>query len=114
MQDESIFPEPIARLAVADVPLGGVCARLSQAATHQILFMEFSEDAELGEHSHEAQWGVVLEGRIDLVIDGQEHTFQKGDRYFIPKGVPHSARIYAGYADITFFNAADRYRPRER
>jgi hypothetical protein len=42
----------------------------------------------------------------------KEHTLQKGDRYFIPEGVPHSATIYAGYADITFFDAADRYSQR--
>ncbi len=112
MQSENIFPEPILRLAAANVPLFGVSARLSQGDTHQILFMEFSEDAEVTEHSHEAQWGVVLEGVIDLVIDGKEHTFRKGDRYFIPEGVAHSARIRAGYADITFFDAADRYNPR--
>ncbi len=112
MQSESIFPEPILRLAAADIPLNGVHARLSQADTHQILFMEFSEDAELAAHSHEAQWGVVLKGIIDLVIDGKEHTFQRGDRYFIPEGVPHSAKIHAGYADVTFFDAAARYNPR--
>lgn len=112
MQSKSLFPEPILKLAAVDVPLLGVNARLSQADTHQILFMEFSEDAEVAQHSHEAQWGVVLEGRIDLVIGGKEHTFRKGDRYFIPEGVSHSARIHAGYADVTFFDAADRYRPR--
>ena len=112
MQSESIFPEPILRLPTADIPLDGVHARLSQADTHQILFMEFSEDAEVAEHSHEAQWGVVLKGIIDLVIGGKEHTLRRGDRYFIPEGVPHSARIYADYADITFFDAADRYNPR--
>ena len=110
MKDESIFPEPIMRLAEADIPIDGVQARLSQSETHQILFMEFSKDAVVPEHSHEAQWGVVLEGRIDLVIGGKGHTLRKGDRYFIPEGVPHSARIHAGYADITFFGAASRYR----
>ena len=71
--------------------------------------MQFSEDVDLPEHSHESQWGVVLEGKIDLIIDGVKHTFQKGDRYFIPKSVAHSGKIYAGYADITFFNQEDRY-----
>ena len=72
--------------------------------------MEFTRDVELPEHSHEAQWGVVLEGRIDLTIDGAKHTYTKGDRYFIPKGVKHSGKIYAGYADISFFNQKDRYK----
>lgn len=72
--------------------------------------MEFDEDVELPEHSHESQWGVVLEGRIDLVVNGVKRSYSKGDRYFIPKGVSHSGRIYAGYADMTFFNQPDRYK----
>jgi len=106
---EEIFPRPIENLPLADIPLKGITAHLSQAADHQILFMQFSEDVELPEHTHESQWGVVLEGRIDLVIDGAEHTYFKGDRYFIPEGTWHSGKIYAGYADITFFNQPDRY-----
>ena len=62
------------------------------------------------EHSHESQWGIVLEGKIDLVIEGVKRTYAKGDRYFIPAGVKHSGKIYAGYADITFFNEKDRYK----
>jgi len=105
-----IFPEPIRKLPEADIPLTGLKAFLSQSENHQIIFMEFNEDVELPEHSHESQWGIVLEGKIDLVIDGIKHTYSKGNRYFIPKGVKHSAKIYAGYADITFFNEKNRYR----
>jgi quercetin dioxygenase-like cupin family protein len=105
-----IFPEPISNLPEADIPLKGVKAFLSQGDNHQILFMEFEEDVNLPEHFHECQWGVVLEGRIDLVIDGIKKVYTKGDRYFIPKGVKHSGKIDAGYADITFFNVKDRYK----
>jgi quercetin dioxygenase-like cupin family protein len=105
-----IFPEPIRSLPEADIPLSGLKAYLSQSDNHQILFMEFGEDAEVPEHSHESQWGVVLEGKIDLAIEGIKRTYTKGDRVFIPKGAKHSAKIYAGYADISFFNEEDRYK----
>ncbi len=105
-----IFPEPIRDLPEADIPLDGLRAYLSQADSHQILFMQFDEDVEIPEHSHESQWGVVLEGRIDLMIEGVERTYTKGDRVFIPKGARHSGKIYAGYADISFFNESDRYK----
>jgi quercetin dioxygenase-like cupin family protein len=105
----TIFPDPIRHLPEADIPIRGINAYLSRGEGHQIIFMEFSEDADLPEHAHESQWGIVLEGRIDLVIAGEKHTFTKGDRYFIPKGTLHSGRIHAGYADMTFFNQADRY-----
>ncbi len=105
-----VFPDPIERLPRADVPLDGARAYLSQSDTNQIVFMEFSKDVVVPEHSHESQWAVVLEGRIDLVIGGEAQTLRKGDQYFIPAGVEHSAKIFAGYADVTFFNQKDRYR----
>jgi quercetin dioxygenase-like cupin family protein len=108
-----LFPEQIRNLPQADIPLDGIKAYLSQAQNHQILFMEFSEDVEVPEHSHEAQWGVVLAGKVDLTIDGIKHTYSKGDSVFIPKGAKHSAKIYAGYADISFFNEKDRWKAKE-
>ncbi|NOR17553.1 cupin domain-containing protein [candidate division WOR-3 bacterium] len=105
-----IFPEPIRNLSEVDIPLEGVKTYLSQSENHQIIFMEFSEDVEAPEHSHESQWGIVLEGKLDLSIDGIKKTYARGDRYFIPKGIKHSAKIYAGYADITFFNQKERYK----
>lgn len=104
------FPKPIADLGEADLPFAGAKAYLSQGDHHQVLFMEFDEDIDLPEHSHESQWAVVLEGKIELVIDGVKNTFQKGDRYFIPHGVKHSGKIFAGYSDITFFNEERRYK----
>jgi quercetin dioxygenase-like cupin family protein len=108
-----IFPEPIKKLPKADIPLDGIEAYLSQSENHQIIFMKFHKNAELPEHSHESQWGIVLEGKLDLIIDGIKHTFSKGDRYFIPNGVKHSAKVYTGYTDITFFNQKDRYKVKQ-
>jgi quercetin dioxygenase-like cupin family protein len=105
----NVFPEPIRRLPEADIPLEGAKAYLSQSQSHQILFMVFEKDAVLPEHSHAAQLGIVLEGKIDLTIGGEERTYTRGDRYYIPEGILHSGTIHAGYADITFFDEANRY-----
>jgi hypothetical protein len=84
-----VFPEPIKSLPEADIPLDGVTAYLSQSNTHQILFMVFDKNVDLPEH--------------------EKRCFTKGDRYYIPAGVKHSGKIYAGYADVTFFNEPNRY-----
>jgi len=105
----SNFPEPILNLPEANIPIKGLKAYLSQAENHQIIFMEFSEDVDLPEHSHEAQWGIVLEGKIEMEIGGVRKIYEKGDRYFIPKNVKHSGKIFAGYTDITYFDQKDRY-----
>ncbi|WBW97039.1 cupin domain-containing protein [Oceanirhabdus sp. W0125-5] len=110
---ETIFPESIEKLPLADIPINGLTAYLSQGSDHQILFMDFDEDVDLPEHAHEAQYGIVLEGRIDLCIDGEMKSYYKGDRYYIPAGIRHYGKIYAGYADVTFFNEKKRYKAKK-
>lgn len=106
---KEIFPEPIRALPQADIPLEGCTAYLSQAESHQTLYMQFTKTVELPEHEHADQIGFVLEGQIDLVIDGEKKTYGKGERYHILAGIRHSATIHAGYADITIFLQPDRY-----
>ncbi|MDH4204893.1 MAG: cupin domain-containing protein [Desulfobacteraceae bacterium] len=106
---EHIFPDPVRNLPEADIPLDGVRAYLSQARDHQLIFMQFENDVDLPEHSHAAQVGFVLHGKIDLIINGIKREYKKGDIYYIPEGVIHSGKIFAGYADITFFNERNRY-----
>lgn len=110
---KKIFPDPIRNLPKADIPIEGLEAYLSQASDHQLVFMQFEKDVDLPEHAHAAQVGFVLDGVIDLTIDGVKKQFAKGDIYFIPSGVNHSGKVHAGYSDITFFAEADRYRAKE-
>ena len=106
----TIFPEPIESFPEADIPIEGVTAFISQSDTHQTLYMQFEKTVEVPEHSHNDQVGFVLEGKIDLTVNGVQKTYTKGDRYYIPAGSPHFAKVYAGYADITLFMQPDRYK----
>jgi quercetin dioxygenase-like cupin family protein len=108
-----LFPPLITDLPEADVPINGVKAYLSQGSKHQIVFMEFSRDVIVPEHTHESQWGIMLEGKIELTIDGVSKEFVKGDRFFIATNSKHSAKIYAGYASMEFFNQVDRYKEKK-
>ena len=107
-----VFPKPVLNLPEADIPLEGITAYLSQGDNHQIIFMKFQKDVYFPAHAHEAQWGVVLEGKIEIVMNGEIKEYTRGDRYFIPKGVEHHGKIYAGYAEITYFDQKDRYKPK--
>ena len=44
---KTIFPEPITQFPKADIPIDGLNAYLSQAETHQTLYMHFEKAAEL-------------------------------------------------------------------
>lgn len=110
MSGEAVFPDIITNLPEADIPFEGIEAYLLQGESQQVIFMRFEQDVEIPAHAHEAQWGVVLDGEIDVTIGGRTRTCRKGDTYFIPKDIQHSARIKKGYKDITVFNQRDRYR----
>ena len=110
---KEIFPKPILNLPMADIPFDGIEAYLSQGENYQIIFMKFEKDTEIPEHSHESQWEIVLEGKVDLMIEGHKQTFRRGERFFIPKGAKHSAKVYAGYASIAFFNQKERYKKKQ-
>ncbi|MBI2966803.1 MAG: cupin domain-containing protein [Bacteroidetes bacterium] len=113
MTATKIFPNIISQHPTADIPIDGVTSHLVQAGQQQFVFMQFDKDCEIPEHSHEAQWGVVLDGTMELTIAGQKRILTKGDSYFIDKNVRHSAKIKAGYTDLTLFNQADRYKIRK-
>jgi len=110
MQDEILFPNMITCLPHADIPIEGLTSYLLQCINHQVIFMSFEKDVEVPEHSHEAQWGIVIDGEIELKINDNKQIYRKGDTYFIPKNILHSARIKAGYKDLTIFNQKDRYK----
>jgi quercetin dioxygenase-like cupin family protein len=108
-----VFPSIVEQHPEADLPINGVSTRLIQAGDQQFIFMEFSKDVEVPPHTHNAQWAVVLDGEIEMIIDGEEYVYRKGDSYFIEKDVLHSAKIKAGYKDLTLFDQKDRYQTKE-
>lgn len=103
------FPVPIASLPQAELPFPGVVGYLAQGETFQALFFHFPEETVLPAHAHAAQWGIVVEGQLDLTIGGVLHKFVKGDHYQIPAGVEHSGLIHADSLVIDYFDQADRY-----
>ena len=110
---KSIFPKQILALPEADVDLDGAKLYLVNGENEQVVFMEFEKDVDIPEHSHESQWEIVLEGKVDYFEDGLKRTYKKGDRFFVPKGKKHSAKVYAGYTSVTFFNQKDRYKKKK-
>jgi len=108
---QAFYPQVISYLPEADIPFEGVRGWLSQSENHQIVFFEIEPIGQVAEHKHGAQWGVVFEGEMELSIGGETHTYRKGDHYFIPAGVLHSAHFKTKTWLMDFFADRDRYKP---
>ena len=56
-------------------------------------YVTFGPDRGFPTHDHpEEQFGLVLEGAMELTIGRETRRLQKGDLYVIPPDVPHSGR----------------------
>jgi quercetin dioxygenase-like cupin family protein len=77
------------------------------------MFYEIDEDLEIPAHVHGAQWGVVLEGSMEMSIGDDTTTYSKGDTYYVPPGILHITRIKGGYRGIDIFADSDRYLPKD-
>lgn len=106
------FPDTILNLPEADIPFPGVRGWISQAPGHQVVFMDIEAIGEVAPHSHGEQWGVVVEGEMELTIDGDTRRYAPGDSYHIPAGIVHGAKFLSHVRVIDFFADADRYKPK--
>ncbi len=108
----SSFPRVFQRLPEAEVPFQSVQTRLLQGPTASAMFLEALRDTTVPEHRHGDQWGIVVDGEVQMTIDGKPRTFRKGDEYFLPAGTPHAAIIKAGARVIDLFDDPNRYHPK--
>jgi quercetin dioxygenase-like cupin family protein len=105
------FPEVITHLPEADVQFKGVRAWIVQGEKHQLIFFEMEPYAQVPEHSHDyPQWGIMVEGKMELTIDGKTRICEKGDEYVIPAKAKHYARFPSKARVIDFFSEKTRYR----
>jgi quercetin dioxygenase-like cupin family protein len=82
---------------------------------HQLGFFEMESSAAVPEHSHGyPQWGMVIDGRMELTVDGKPRIIEKGDEYLIPVGAKHSARFLAKTRVMDLFSEKSRYRTKNR
>jgi mannose-6-phosphate isomerase-like protein (cupin superfamily) len=107
------FPDFVRGLPEADLPFEGLRGWLLRSEDGQVLFMETDVDVDVTEHSHGDQWGIVVDGEIELTIGGETAIYRRGDSYCIPAGVKHGARLFAGFRALDFFEENDRYRVRK-
>ena len=110
---EDVFPDFIARLPEADVPFPDVKIRLLQGENAQAAFTDNATKGEAEEHSHCAQWGIVVEGQMELTINGITKIYRKGDYYYIPDGALHSGKFNTRVRTIDVFAEPDRYHVKE-
>jgi quercetin dioxygenase-like cupin family protein len=87
-------------LTIADLPprepRAGWVGRFFHSDHMTFAAYEIAPGADVHQHSHphEEVWS-VLEGELELVIDGERRILSAGDAAIVPSGASHSARAVA-------------------
>ena len=111
-RDNPLYPEMIRNLPEIEVPIPGVRGWLLQGERQQVVFFEIEAGTQIPPHSHCAQWGIMVKGKISLTIGEQTKLYGKGDSYFIPAGAVHSATFPSKVNVIDVFDDPARYKPK--
>jgi len=107
------FPKVITLLPEADIQVEGIRAWILQGDKQQLVFFQMESFAQVPEHSHDyPQWGIVIEGRMKLTIEGKTRRCKKGDEYVIPANAKHYAKFLTKSRVIDFFSEKNRYAPK--
>lgn len=100
------MPFPPSVHALPKTSLRGIDVYVHDDGATQILFMELPADrdeVEVPTHTHEVEWGIVIEGEIVMTIDGRTEVHGAGAPHLIPAHVPHSFRFRPGTSSVHYF-----------
>lgn len=71
----------------------GFNARMIHTDNMTLAYVEVDDGADLPEHSHVHEQVLnLLEGRFELIVNGESNILEQGDVYAIPSNAPHSGR----------------------
>lgn len=112
MSQPTPYADFIRALPQADLPIPGITAFLLSAPQAQAAFFELPAGTSVPPHSHGAQWGIVVQGEVEMTIAGVTRTFRPGESYFIGEGVEHSGTMREPCWVIDIFADPQRYQPK--
>ncbi len=104
------YPETVTSLPEAQIAFEGAKAWILQSTASQLVFFQFEANTDLPPRSHNyVQWGMVIEGEMELTVGGKPRLCRKGDEYIVPAGESHSARFLRKTRVMDYFPERHRY-----
>ena len=103
------FPEFVKSLPELETPFPNVHGWLLQGRNQQVAFVHFTEETDVPEHSHRAQWEIIIAGEVRLKLNGRENVYRAGQSFFIPEGRPHGAVVSKDFRSVILFDQPDRF-----
>ncbi len=105
------YSRAITDLPEADTRTEGIKGWILQGEDHQLVFFEMEVNARIPEHSHEyVEWAMLIEGKMDLSVEGQTSGYNGGNEFLIPAHSRHKAVFLTKSRMVSLFSERARYR----
>ncbi len=99
------FPEQLKALPKFDGPFD---AYKLTAQNCDVLFASYPIGTEIPPHTHDTDnVGVITQGELILIMDGEEKHYKPGDWYHVPAQAIHAARFEQETSEIEFWFKVD-------
>lgn len=83
----------------------GISAKIITATTFTVAHVTISKDAVLPEHHHHHEQVVnVIEGELELTVEGKAHRLVSRQSFLLPPNMPHSGRAISDCKVIDVFH----------
>ncbi len=97
-----MFHEIIKKVPIKDFGLDGLEVHSDHTSTGTIYFVKAEKEVIFPEHSHAAQWTIVVSGSCTFVANGEEKIYKAGETYFIPANLKHQITLHEGYSEVDY------------
>jgi quercetin dioxygenase-like cupin family protein len=104
-----VLPEMITNLPEIAMPYDTIKGHLIQGESNQSIFFIVKAGTYLPEHTHAAQWGIVIEGEFEIDFGNEKMIYKKGDTYFVPEGTPHSGNYITDVISFDVFEDKKKF-----
>jgi len=95
------FPKQLRSLSKFDEPFD---AFKLEAKDCDVLFASYPVGTVIELHSHQTDnIGVITQGELILILDGQETRYRAGEWYHVPAQIVHAARFDQETSEIEFW-----------
>ena len=97
-----MFHNIIKKIPSRDYGIDGLEVHVDHTSTGTVYFVSAEKEVAFPEHSHAAQWTIVVTGSCTFNANGETKVYNAGETYFIPAGLKHQITLHAGYSEVDY------------
>ena len=98
----TFLPDIITKIPNRDYGIEDLEVHVDHTSTGTVYFVSATKEVPFPEHSHAAQWTIVVSDECRFTANGKTTVYRQGETYFIPAGLKHQLTLCAGYSEVDY------------